>query len=153
MNDAVLIRRAKTADSEAIARFNIALARETESLDLDFSTAAAGAAGLIENPRFGFYVVAEAEGKLVGSMMATYEWSDWRNGLYWWIQSVYVAPEFRRKGIYRRLHDFIRFEAKKDKQARGIRLYVEEQNLTAQETYLKVGMTKAPYRIFEELFT
>src|SRR5687767_13935769 len=106
MSDPISIRLAMISDAPDIVAFNIAIAKETEELDLSRDTVSKGVQRLIENPQYGFYVVAESGGKVIGSLMVTYEWSDWRDGLYWWIQSVYVNPDYRGRGIYKLLHNF-----------------------------------------------
>jgi ribosomal protein S18 acetylase RimI-like enzyme len=112
----------------------------------------AGIENLLRHKRHGFYLIAEtSEAEAVGSLMITYEWSDWRNGLFWWIQSVYIAPQFRRRGIYRRLYEFVKELAAKQDGVRGFRLYVEKENRTAQRTYEQLGMSETHYLMFEEL--
>ena len=152
----IRVRRATTEDAAALVEFNLAMARETEGLELSRETLAAGVRHLFESPQYGFYVVAEdaaSEGgpAAVGSMMFTYEWSDWRDGLFWWVQSVYVRPDYRRRGVYRRLYDYAKREAARDPRVRGFRLYVERENRVAQQTYSSLGMEETHYRIFEEL--
>ena len=144
------IRAAASADTETIASFNEAMATETEGKTLDPATIRAGVRGLFARPDLGFYVVAEDGGRIVGQLMITYEWSDWRNGVFWWIQSVYVRPEFRGKGIYRALHAHVRTMAKAAGVVCGFRLYVEKENAAAQETYRRLGMHETPYVLFEE---
>jgi ribosomal protein S18 acetylase RimI-like enzyme len=153
MSDSISIRRARPSDAQDIIAFNVAIAKETEDLALNTSIVSKGVARLMENPQYGFYVVAESTGGVLGSLMVTYEWSDWRDGVYWWIQSVYVKPEHRGRGIYRQLHNFVRELAAKDPNARGLRLYVELENEVAQKAYVKMGMQPAAYKIYEEIFT
>jgi ribosomal protein S18 acetylase RimI-like enzyme len=150
------IRRATPDDVPALVEFNLAMALETESLELSEETLTAGVRHLFESPQYGFYVVAEdadADGRplAAGSMMFTYEWSDWRDGLFWWVQSVYVRPEYRRRGVYRSLYDYARREAARDPRVRGFRLYVERENRVAQQTYERLGMAETHYKMFEEL--
>ena len=152
----IRIRRATTEDAAALVEFNLAMARETEGLELSRETLAAGVRHLFESPQYGFYVIAEDAGAAggpaaVGSMMFTYEWSDWRDGLFWWVQSVYVRPDYRRRGVYRRLYDYAKREAASDPRVRGFRLYVERENRVAQQTYASLGMEETHYRMFEEL--
>lgn len=146
------VRRAQPSDTAAIARFNIAMALETESKTLDPDVVAAGVAALFDNPALGFYVVAEVESQVVASLMITTEWSDWRNGLFWWVQSVYVEPAFRRQGLYRRMYEAVKAMAQEaqDTNVCGFRLYVERENHRAQTTYRALGMAETPYRLFEE---
>ena len=144
------IRAATPADVETIASFNEAMATETEGKTLDPATIRAGVRGLFARPDLGFYVVAEDGGRIVGQLMITYEWSDWRDGVFWWIQSVYVRPGTRGKGVYRALHAHVRTMAKAAGGVCGFRLYVEKENAAAQETYRRLGMHETPYVLFEE---
>ena len=148
----VTIRRATPADARLIAAFNVAMARESEDRALDAALLEQGVRHVLLEPRDGFYLVAEVDGEAAGSLMVTYEWSDWRNGCFWWIQSVYVLPEFRRRGVYTRMHAQVRDAALADRHACGIRLYVEKDNAGAQATYSQLGMTETDYRLFEEEF-
>ncbi len=146
----LLIRNAQLKDAEIIASFNIAMAMETENKELNPTIILAGVQSLIARPHAGFYLVAEVEHTVVGSLMITTEWSDWRNGLFWWIQSVYIQPEFRRQGIYRKLYEKVKLMAIEIPEVCGFRLYVEKENLTAQKTYTTLGMHQTHYLIFEE---
>lgn len=145
------IRLATAADASTIAAFNKAMARETEHRQLSDTVANAGVQALFEHPQFGFYVVAQVDQALVGSLLITYEWTDWRNGLFWWLQSVYVRPEFRRQGVFRKLMQFVEQQATRDPQFRGFRLYVERDNLLAQQTYRELGLVETDYRLFEKI--
>ncbi len=146
------IRPATPDDLERIVLFNQAMARETEGRELDRRTLAQGVKRLLKEPAWGRYFVAEQEARIVGQLMITTEWSDWRNGEIWWIQSVYVSKLHRRSGIYRRLHAYARDLARKEK-AVGLRLYVERDNEPARATYRALGMHESSYRIFEEFWT
>lgn len=146
------IRRAVADDIDRIVEFNLAMARESEDKGLNAETLRAGVAAVLAEPANGFYLVAEADGQPAGSLMVTTEWSDWRNGRFWWIQSVFVAPEHRRLGIYSRLHDSVRRAAQADGQCCGLRLYVERNNIGAQATYARLGMAPTRYDLFEEEF-
>lgn len=126
------------------------MAKETEGKDLTVSVLSAGVQWLLQNPEHGFYFVAEIGGEPAGCLMVTSEWSDWRNGLFWWIQSVYVKPQHRRKGIYRSLYKHVKQLARERGDVCGFRLYVEKENLNAQKTYQSLGMRETPYRMFEE---
>jgi len=148
-SSSIAVGRAATEDVAAIAQFNIAMAAETEDLALDPQTVHAGVAAVVSDDRRGFYLVARSGGKAVGSLMITYEWSDWRNGNLWWIQSVYVAPSARKQGIFRLLYDNVISLAKQSGDAAGVRLYVEKDNRGAQEVYRKLGMSETAYRVFE----
>jgi GNAT superfamily N-acetyltransferase len=142
-------RYANSDDLKTIAEFQIAMAWETEQVRLDPAICAAGVRGLFDDPAFGRYHVAEIEGLVVGSTLVTYEWSDWRNGVVWWIQSVYVIPEFRRRGVYSGLYTRIRGLADADPKIRGIRLYVDRRNVSAQQVYERLGMNGDHYQVFE----
>jgi ribosomal protein S18 acetylase RimI-like enzyme len=144
-------RRGELRDADTIAAFNAAMALETEGKELIPEVIGAGVRRLIGMPTLGFYVVAENAGEVVACLMITNEWSDWRNGLFWWIQSVYVKKEFRRQGVYRRLYEHVRSLAKSDASVCGFRLYVEKENEAGQATYSSVGMNETDYLIYEEL--
>lgn len=145
------IRLATEADADAIVEFNRAMALETEGKELLPEVIGAGVRALLRKPGSGFYVVAEARPEVVGALMVTKEWSDWRNGEFWWIQSVYVRPQFRRRGVYRTLYRWLQGMARKKKASCGFRLYVERENRRAQATYKALGMKKTRYRVFEAL--
>lgn len=144
------IRRAVPADAPAIARFNILLARETEDVTLDPAVIGPGVEAALADPGKCLYFVAEEGGRLLGQTMVTYEWSDWRNGWIWWIQSVYVAEEAREGGVFKALHARVVDEARKAG-AVGIRLYVFDGNLRAQKVYLRLGMKEGHYRVLEQM--
>ncbi len=144
------VRLARPRDAVKIAHFNNAMAMETESKALIERTVAAGVEAVFSSGDRGFYVVAERGGEVVGSLMVTYEWSDWRNGFFWWIQSVYVEPDFRRRGIYRMLYEFVIERARSAGNVFGFRLYVERGNSIAQEVYTTLGMRETDYLIFEQ---
>ena len=148
--DTINIRLAQLSDAEDIATFNQIMAKETEEKVLLPDVVLAGVNTLLKNPSQGFYIVAEIDFKVVGCLMITKEWSDWRNGVFWWIQSVFVKQEYRRRGIYRRMYQFIKQLANKKDDVCGFRLYVEQNNNIAQETYRVLGMTQLPYLMFEE---
>jgi GNAT superfamily N-acetyltransferase len=143
------IREAAFSDAQHIAAFNVLLADESEGLRLDAATAQAGVAALLKDPAKGSYYVAEVEGAVVGQVMITYEWSDWRNGNMWWIQSVYVKPEFRRAGVFRTLFNHLRNLAQSRKDVCNLRLYVHVENTRARESYLRLGMTLTQYEVFD----
>lgn len=151
MEQDIFIRRAEERDAETLIHFNSSMARETEHRELPLDIISAGVRALLKHPEHGFYVIAEREGEVAGSLMITREWSDWRNGFFWWIQSVYVRPEFRRQGIYRRLYEYVKAKAAQDTNVCGCRLYVERENLVAQRTYEALGMQETSYRMYEEL--
>lgn len=149
--NSITIRLAKPNDAETIAAFNRAMAQETENKDLIPEVILAGVRALFEHPTRGFYIVAETEGNVVACLMITTEWSDWRNGVFWWVQSVFVQADHRRRGIYRSMYGFVKELAEEEPGVCGFRLYVEQDNDRAQETYRALGMTQSPYRLFEEL--
>jgi ribosomal protein S18 acetylase RimI-like enzyme len=150
MNDQLILRKGELRDGSAIAAFNSSMAHETEGKGLIPEVVGAGVSRLLNDPSLGFYVVAEHGGRVVGCLMVTNEWSDWRNGIFWWIQSVYVEAAWRRQGVYRRLYDFIRGLALADPGVCGFRLYVEKENEVAQATYESLGMKATDYLIYEE---
>ncbi|WP_107667435.1 GNAT family N-acetyltransferase [Cyanothece sp. BG0011] len=150
--DTISIRLAQLDDVKAIANFNQTMAMETEGKVLQPDVLKAGIKALLNNPSHGFYVVAEVQSKVVGCLMITREWSDWRNGVFWWIQSVFVEQEYRRRGIYRKMYEFIKELANNKEEVCGFRLYVEKDNRVAQETYSALGMTPLPYLMFEQPF-
>jgi ribosomal protein S18 acetylase RimI-like enzyme len=148
----ISIRDATETDIEVLAEFNIAMALETEQKVLDPEVIRSGVRALFEDPQLGFYTLVMVDDQVAGSLMITTEWSDWRNGLFWWIQSVYVKPEFRRTGAFSLLYQHTRTQAADRPDVCGLRLYVEKENLRAQQTYLKMGMVETVYRLYEEEF-
>ena len=151
-NNRVAVRAATVADVEAIVAFNAAMATETESKTLPPDVLRAGVDAVFADPRRGFYRVAEVDGVVAGCLMITFEWSDWRNGDWWWLQSVYVKPEFRRGGVFRALYDDIECAAQSTPRVVGVRLYVEKENRRAQNTYASLGMHEADYLMFAKNF-
>jgi ribosomal protein S18 acetylase RimI-like enzyme len=147
--DGIIIRPAKPSDIERLAQNHCALAFETENKTLDTEATLLGTRAVLDDPGKGFYLIAERSGEMVGQLQITYEWSDWRNGVFWWIQSVYVAPNARRTGVYRALHDYVFSEARKAGNVCGVRLYVDKENRNAQSTYRAMGMQAAHYDIYE----
>jgi ribosomal protein S18 acetylase RimI-like enzyme len=145
------IRTATADDAETLVHFNQQMAEETEGKDLDLETVRNGVQALFDDPSRGFYLLAMQDETIVGSLMITTEWSDWRNGTFWWIQSVYVRPEARRDGVYTALHREVRHRARETDEVCGLRLYVERDNATARETYEALGMTETSYRMYEEM--
>lgn len=144
------IRTATKNDLNTIVSFNLALAQESEGLTLNSRLVQRGVEAVFADPTKGFYLLATENEEIVGQLLITKEWSDWRNGYFWWIQSVYVKPEYRQRGVYRFLHQYVRRLAKEEGNVCGIRLYVEQENQAAQNVYKKVGMKPSRYRIFEE---
>ena len=127
------------------------MAQETENKDLIPEVILAGVRSLFERPSRGFYIVAETDSNVVACLMITTEWSDWRNGVFWWVQSVFVQTDYRRRGIYRSMYGFVKELAEKEPGVCGFRLYVEQDNSRAQDTYRALGMAQSPYCLFEEL--
>jgi GNAT superfamily N-acetyltransferase len=144
------IRPATLADAEAIADANRRLASETEGKSLDPVVLARGVAAVLADPSKGRYFVAEEDGRFVGQLMLTWEWSDWRDGWFWWIQSVYVLADARGRGVFRRLYEHVTAEAKAAGDVIGLRLYVENENRAAQETYYRLGMKAVGYFVLEQ---
>ena len=145
------IRLAVAGDADAMVLFNQAMAMETEGKQLDPTILRSGVEAVFTDPSKGFYAVAEDGGEIVGGLMVTSEWSDWRNGWFWWIQSVYVIPEHRGKGIYGQLYDFVKSLASQRGDICGYRLYVEKENERAQKVYEKLGMEETYYLMYEEM--
>ncbi len=148
----ILVRPAGEEHLPALVAFNQAMAQESEGKALDQAVLESGVRHLLSQPDDGFYLIAEDHGELAGSLMVTFEWSDWRDGRFWWIQSVYVRPEFRRRGVYRAMHRQVRDLARQDGRACGLRLYVERENAGAMATYHAMGMMQTHYRLYEEEF-
>jgi ribosomal protein S18 acetylase RimI-like enzyme len=147
----ILVRRAGPEDRDRIVLFNQAMARETEGRELDRRTLTRGVGAILGDPALGWYYVAEKGDEVIGQAMITIEWSDWRDGPIWWIQSVYVSKRHRREGICRRLHEHVRSAARQEKVI-GLRLYVERDNVPAQATYRSLGMEASQYLLFEEMW-
>lgn len=150
-SEEIQVRIAGVEDIETIAELNIAMAWETEQKQLNPATIRRGIRAVLGDSDYGSYVVAQSSGEVVGCLMITYEWSDWRSGRFWWIQSLYVRPPFRRCGIFKRLHDFVKAQALEHPEVCGIRLYVEQSNHVAQQAYRRIGMTPTTYQIYEEM--
>jgi GNAT superfamily N-acetyltransferase len=145
----ITVRSAESGDLAFIARGNAAMALETEHRSLDERVVALGVQAAFADASRGRYFVAELDGRVVGQLMVTYEWSDWRNGAFWWIQSVYVLPEARRCGAFSALYAHVDSLAKATPGVCGLRLYVEFANERAQATYRRCGMVDAGYRVME----
>ena len=154
----IAIRLAEPADLPRLVDFNAAMARETEGRELERSRLEAGTRAVFDQSERGFYVIAEQTAVPVGCLLVTREWSDWRNGWFWWIQSVYVVPDARRHGVYRAMHRWVEDRARRAGDPRdgrpvvGLRLYVETHNERAMATYAALGMLPSHYRIFETDF-
>jgi len=145
----ISIRAARSDDAAFLAAGNLAMALEAEHKRLDPATVARGVRAVLDDPAHGRYFVAEHDDRPVGQLMITYEWSDWRNGRFWWIQSVYVLPDARRSGVFRALFRHLEELAKADPGVCGIRLYVERENVRAQATYRHCGLEDAGYLVME----
>ena len=146
------VRSAGADDIPALVDFNRRMAMETEDKQLDADILTSGVGAVLDDPRRGFYLIAEVDGQIAGALMVTTEWSDWRDGDFWWVQSVYVKHEFRRRGVFRALYQETRQLAKDTPRVRGCRLYVDRHNATAQATYAKLGLVETDYKMLEEVF-
>ena len=154
LRDRLVLRSATLQDLDVVVRFNAALAWETEQRRLDLERLRLGVQAVLVNSHRGFYVVAEsqAESEVVGQLLITFEWSDWRNGVMWWIQSAYVREDCRRQGVFGNLYRYIVELARQEESVAAVRLYVEQENLIAQHTYTSLGLAKAPYHVYERDF-
>ncbi|WP_321478257.1 GNAT family N-acetyltransferase [uncultured Paludibaculum sp.] len=148
----ITIRLADPADAEFLVRGNASMALETEHLSLDLDRLRDGVHALFDDTSRGLYYIAEVNGRRAGQMMITYEWSDWRNGVFWWIQSVWVEPELRGRGIFKALYAHVEALARANQGVCGLRLYVEQDNERAQATYERCGMKRTAYQMFEADF-
>lgn len=146
------IRDAEPADAGIIAEFNVLLAAESEDIRLDPVRVRAGVEALLADPGLGRYWIAERHGEIAGQIMTTREWSDWRNGMIWWIQSVYVRDEARGRGVFSALYRHVERLAREDPGVCGLRLYVENGNHRAQRVYEAMGMHDGGYHVMEHLF-
>jgi ribosomal protein S18 acetylase RimI-like enzyme len=142
------IRIANESDALSLVNFNQAMALETEGKQLETNVLRGGVGAVFGDEKKGFYVVAEENSEIVGGLMITFEWSDWRNAWFWWIQSVYILPKARGRKIYSKLYEFVKDEAAKNGVC-GIRLYVEKENENAQKVYEKLGMEESHYLMYE----
>ena len=149
----ITIRDASPADTEIIAAYNSCISEETEDGPLDRNLIIPGVEAVLADQTKGRYWLAEYDGRPVGQIMVTYEWSDWRNGNLWWIQSVYVHADFRRQGVFSKLYRHVESLARQAGNVAGIRLYVERGNERAQETYRRMGMTMTGYKVMQSLFS
>lgn len=145
----ISVRPATREDLDFLVRGNAQLALESENLLLDVDRLRRGVEALFDDPARGFYLIAEMDKVPAGQMMITYEWSDWRNGMFWWIQSVYTVPEARRRGVFRALYAQAEALAQQRGSVCGLRLYVDIHNRGAQEVYRRCGMKDTAYRVLE----
>lgn len=148
----IKVRRATPEDAEFLVRGNAEMALETEHLSLDLDRLRDGVHAIFELPSRGVYFVAELDGRRAGQMLITYEWSDWRNGVFWWIQSVHVEKSSRRQGVFKAIYQHVENMANMSPGVCGLRLYVENSNNRAQNTYESVGMKRTVYQLFETDF-
>lgn len=152
MTDPITIRNATREDVDFLADCNVAMAYESEKKHLDRGVLTRGIVAVFDHPEHGFYIVAERDGANVGSLLITHEWSDWRNGGWWWIQSVYVMPDARRAGVFTTMYREIDRRARAATGVIGLRLYVEKENTRAQATYAALGMEPAHYSLYQRSF-
>src|SRR6266849_3708003 len=145
----IRIRTAKTADAEIIAHFNTLLAQETEARLLEPERLRRGVECVLADPARGTYWVAEIDAQIVGQLLITSEWSDWRNGSFWWIQSVYVPRRWRGQGVFQSLYSHVRRLASERAEVCGLRLYVEANNASAKQTYERIGLARTHYEVYE----
>jgi len=146
----IRVREAQAQDRAILVEFNAAMALETEDKALDPSVLSAGVGAVLAEPQRGFYLIAECAGAVAGCLMITFEWSDWRNGDWWWLQSVYIVPAFRRRGVFRALYMQVERLAAAAPRVVGVRLYVERDNALAQHTYASLGLRETHYRMLEK---
>lgn len=151
MRDEIQIRDATVGEAPVIVEFNRLLALETEAKELEVEVLRRGVETILSDPALGRYFVAVADGRVVGQAMVTYEWSDWRNGMIWWFQSVYVEKDSRRRGVFRRLFHHVRDVAAAAPDVVGLRLYVERGNSVAREVYGRLGMVEPGYLVLERI--
>jgi GNAT superfamily N-acetyltransferase len=145
----IIIRPAAVSDAMIIAEFNALMAKETEDIDLDRELLRRGTDALLADSSKGIYYLAEIGDSVVGQLMITYEWSDWRNATFWWIQSVYVLPEYRRNGIFHKLYHYVESLARTRGDVCGLRLYVDTSNNHAKRTYELVGLKRSHYQMMD----
>lgn len=148
---AISVRPARPDEADRIVSFQLAMARETEDLELSEDTVTAGVRAVFDDPAKGWYWMAEVSGEVAGGLLTTFEWSDWRAATVLWIQSVYVQPEFRGRGVYRALYEHLVARVEGDPTLAGIRLYVDRTNESAQAVYERLGMTREHYDLYEWL--
>jgi GNAT superfamily N-acetyltransferase len=145
----ITIRPSKREDVPVLANFQQLLAAETENVQLNTDVVSAGMRALFEDPSKGVYYVAESEDNIIGCYLITYEWSDWRNGMVWWLQSVYVTARHRKQGVFKSMYDHIIETISEDPNILGLRLYVDKTNTRAQQVYASMGMNGDHYTVFE----
>jgi len=149
MDNFLIIRPAELIDADSIIEFNAAMGKETEDTQLNMDVLKCGVRSVLTDENMGIYFVAEMDGKIVGQLMITYEWSDWRCRFFWWIQSVYVLPEYRQQGVFKNLYQHVYDLAHSDKSVCGLRLYVDRNNERAKKSYENLGISQSHYEMFE----
>ena len=145
------IRKAKSSDSERIVGLQLKMAQETEGLELNRDVVSKGVCGVFQEPARGTYWVVEEKGEILGVLLAIPEWSDWRNGTVLWIHSLYVVPEARGRGVFKRLYLNLKKQVEKSPELVGLRLYVDRQNKSAKKIYENLGMSRDHYELYEWL--
>ena len=145
----ILVRKASEQDIITIVDFQIKMAKETENMILSSEIISNGVKAVFGNKHYGQYFVAETKEGIVGSLLITYEWSDWRNALVWWLQSVYVKPEHRKAGVFRMMYQYVKGIVGSDETIAGIRLYMDKTNVGADKVYRAMGMDGDHYRVYE----
>lgn len=143
------VRLAQPGDASTIVDFQLKMAMETENLSLDFATVEKGVQAVFRDENKGKYHVVEDEGKVISSLLITYEWSDWRNGTILWLQSLYVLPSYRRQGIFKQMFHYLRYMINQSSTLKGLRLYVDKNNYLAQRVYEAMGMDSQHYQMYE----
>jgi len=145
----ITVRLGTADDTSFVVQCNIQLARETEDLLLDIDNVSRGVNAVLVDRARGFYLIGEIDGRLAGQLFVTYEWSDWRNGVFWWIQSVYTVSEFRHRGVFQALYRHVELLARQAGTVCGLRLYVASSNVQAQKIYARCGLHQTSYLLFE----
>lgn len=145
----MIVRNATIMDLEKIVEFNLKLAMETESKELNSDLVTKGVSKVLKGEVDGEYFVCEVNGEIAGQMMILYEWSDWRNGEFIWIQSVYIQHKYRKIGVFKKLYNHVKSYCESDENFVGLRLYVDRENLKAKNAYNMVGMNESNYDLFE----
>ncbi len=143
------IKKAQNFDTEPIIDFQLKMAKETENIDLDINLLRQEVKSAFNDNSKGIYYVAEVENKIIASLFTTYEWSDWRNGYVLWLQSVYVLPEFRKKGVFYKMYQYLKSKVENSDKYLGLRLYVDLTNTKAQNVYHQIGMDGEHYKVYE----
>lgn len=151
LGNMIKIRKAKSSDSERIVELQLQMAQETEGLELNKNVVSKGVRGVFQQPAKGSYWVAEEKGRILGVLLAIPEWSDWRNGTVLWVHSLYVVPQARRRGVFKKLYLNLKEQVEQSPELVGLRLYVDKRNKSAQKVYEKLGMGRDHYELYEWL--